>query len=798
MRAFRPGVLLSAFATLSISLVCACPAQAETPDALCGAGNASAAVGNPRIEGLRQATETAEERAKSRGAATNDIRMLEVPFDSNEVPDVATRAAYCTAAGEVMRLSAQGSQFQAQTYLLSGYRLAAGADIERIASLAAFRLGLVSSSGSAVTGARGGSRSARRSSASLTDAVVRTANVSNDGVCAGLEVSDLFDNANGYIAEISLQCAARRALRANNPELATLANLRLGRLRLDLAESAGVAADEMKSIAITDVTRALQEAQQIPAPAMRAELIGRLLSTSFDLGARPEASFGAGLAAMREAAHGNAVAEAYADAIEARGAILADDNERAKALLEQAILQEAQRSLPARLPEYYLLLADADPARRKEHTFAAYTALNNIRPLLPRTDPLTEESTFSVSMRRVFERAVDAELTNSARAGEPLRIGKAQEIIEAYRQAELQSVFGSECLPVRAALRPNELRNDEIILYPILLPDRVELLYVSGAEVQGGQVRYHRLPANRSANRETVAKLAEEIVLSLGYGDDNNWREPARALYDLLIAPIEDKLRPGTMLAIIPDGALRAVPFAALLAADGQFLVQKTRLSVAPALAFSQPGEPKRTSAPTIVAASLQRELSLPAGFFPRLEGTADEARIAARSSRGGLFIADFKKADLVQALSDKPVDVLHLATHASFNGRSDRAFVVANGETIPLSELRALIAQNRARGDELSLLVLSACETAVGDDEASMGLAGAAVQAGALSAIASLWQVNDAGTAELMKQFYSRYSSGTSRSEALREAQLALISSSGDNADPNIWAAFTLLGAWR
>lgn len=199
-----------------------------------------------------------------------------------------------------------------------------------------------------------------------------------------------------------------------------------------------------------------------------------------------------------------------------------------------------------------------------------------------------------------------------------------------------------------------------------------------------------------------------------------------------------------------------------------------------------------------IVAASLQKELTLPAGFFPRLEGTAQEARIAADSSSGGQFIADFKKADLITALSSRQVDVLHLATHASFNGRSDRAFVVANGETIPLSELRDLIAQNRARGDQLALLVLSACETAVGDDEASMGLAGAAVQAGALSAIASLWQVNDAGTAELMKQFYSGYSAGHSRSRSLRDAQLALIAGGGANADANIWAAFALLGAWR
>jgi CHAT domain-containing protein len=141
---------------------------------------------------------------------------------------------------------------------------------------------------------------------------------------------------------------------------------------------------------------------------------------------------------------------------------------------------------------------------------------------------------------------------------------------------------------------------------------------------------------------------------------------------------------------------------------------------------------------------------------------------------------------------------VLHLATHAAFNGRSDRAFIVANDEVIRLSELRDILAENRVRGELLELLVLSACETAVGDDEASMGLAGAAVQAGALSAIASLWQVDDSGTAELMRQFYANLASGQSRSEALRQAQLSMIRSGGNNADPFIWSAFTLLGAWR
>jgi len=190
--------------------------------------------------------------------------------------------------------------------------------------------------------------------------------------------------------------------------------------------------------------------------------------------------------------------------------------------------------------------------------------------------------------------------------------------------------------------------------------------------------------------------------------------------------------------------------------------------------------------------------MNLPVGFFSELAGTGEEARIAVQYATSGQALPDFTKADLAAALDGRRIDVLHLATHAAFNGRSDRAFIVANGEVIRLAELREMIESSRTRGDILDLIILSACETAVGDDEGSMGLAGAAVQAGARSVIGSLWQVSDTGTAELMSQFYRRYSAGESRSQALRDAQLALIAGGGDNADPGIWAAFTLLGAWR
>lgn len=798
---FRKYCASSCAALILAATAGAVPARAATSDVICGESAEAADPRYPRAEDLRRVTRSVE-ATTLRGAGPANLSdaftALDVALDSTRAADTLALAEYCTAAGEVMRRSPQGSQFQAQTYLLNGYRLAAAAGAERTASLAAFRLGLVSSSGSAVAGARGGTRSARRGG-ELVATEPAAAPAFGDAACTSLGVNDILDYTNGYIAETALVCASNRAAAAQEPQLAALAGLRLGRLRLGLAESPGLPREDIRAFALTDVLAALPLAATVAEAPMRAELSGRLVATALDLGATPREVLDKGVATMRAAAPEDPAILAYADAIEARLALLAGDPARATALLGGAILREAQRPLPARMPEFYLLLAEADPVRREQHVFAAYTALNNIRPLLPRTDPLTEESTFALQMRRVFEAAVDSELTAAGAANEFARIDKAQEIIEAYRQAELESVFGSECLPARDALRPEQLRADEVLLYPILLPDRVELLYVAGLDIPGSKVRYLRLPPNRNANRASVARLAAQMVESLSASDDNDdWRKPARALYDILIAPIESQLRPGSMLAIIPDGPLRAVPFAALPAADGQFLIQKTRLSVAPALAFSQPGDRKRSATVAIVAASLERALDLPAGKFGALVGTAKEAQIAAKSSRDGQFIPDFKKADLVAALSSRPVDVLHLATHASFNGRSDRAFVVADGETIPLSELRGLISQNRARGDQLALLVLSACETAVGDDEASMGLAGAAVQAGAMSAIASLWQVDDVGTAQLMEQFYARYSAGRSRSESIREAQLALLDGGGPNARPFVWAAFTLLGAWR
>jgi CHAT domain-containing protein len=784
------------FGGLAATLALPDAALAQAPgaalaDRICAAAPDMAADRVPSDAALLLAADTVERQLaqlRTQGdAAAADPSLLALPADSAAAPGAQALARYCAAAGELMRLSASGSQRQALNYLIAAYRYASEAGDSRAPQIA-YRLALVGAREPGVEGARGASDARRAVAAEDMARMVEEARDQAAATCGELSSDALADLTTRQVSLTALTCAADQALANGDPALAALANLRLARLEGDAAELPDEDRETFRTFARERAQRALPLALSLPAGAERTELVGRLAEIAIRYGDRGGEALREALASL-SAEPTDAQAMSLAASLEARLALARGDRPAAAARAQAAILAESRRPAPARLPLHYLLLAEADPDNRAAHVHAAYVALDNLRPLLPRLDPLTEESSFGLYMRDVFAAAAAAQLDGAAAGDETIRIGRAQQIVEAYRQAELQSAFGSECLQGRAAPSTQELREGETILYPLLLPDRVELLIVSRDGTR-------RLPPNRSVGRADMARLVETVALELAARDDASWRAASRRLYDILVAPVADRLAPGGILAIVPDGPLRALPFAALIGPDGRFLVQETRLSVIPALAFAQPGS-GGDGRLNVLAASLQRAVDLPLGSFVALTGTEREARIAVQFAQGGRFVPDFTRAELQSALA-QPIDVLHLATHAAFNGRSDRAFIVANGEVIRLSELRDMIAATQLRGRGIDLIVLSACETAVGDDEASMGLAGAAVQAGASSVIGSLWQVNDAGTAELMQNFYSRFAGGRSRSEALREAQLALIEGGGDNAHPNVWAAFALLGAWR
>ena len=96
-----------------------------------------------------------------------------------------------------------------------------------------------------------------------------------------------------------------------------------------------------------------------------------------------------------------------------------------------------------------------------------------------------------------------------------------------------------------------------------------------------------------------------------------------------------------------------------------------------------------------------------------------------------------------------------------------------------------------------IELLVMSACQTARGDDRAVLGLSGFALRSGARSTLGSLWPVSDESTTELMILFYQQLAKGDiSKAEALRQAQLQLLKDS-KFSHPYFWSAFILVGNW-
>lgn len=785
MLASRVFAIFAAFAAILL----ATPASAASPGSLCRASDAPALV--PSADAVSAAAtraEAAAERRRTGTAGASELDVLTIPEGGEASIPPAILARYCAAAGELMRLDPGGNQSEARQFLSAGLTLARAGGDAAVEARAAYQLGLVLLTGEGANGTN--TRGAARPAMVEPAATTRLAVADENDPCRAV-AAPVLRGIGRFLARSALACSAGRAAAGGDPDRAALAQLRLARLLLSDIAAAPFRAASLRRDAGAAAAEGLRQTANIADPDRRALLTARLADVVAATDPQ-SATLQQAIRDLRSVPTADPGAAAEAAALEGRILLAAGDRAGAAAALQEAIFLEGQRSQPLQMPKWLMLLAEAAPERRSALVLQAYRALEAIRPLLPLNDPLTEESVFALQMRPVFEAAVATQLAE--RGNDPARIAGVQRIVEAYREAELQSAFGANCVPTRDPVDPAQLRAGEVLLYPILLDDRVELLYVAGGTAGA---RFNRLEIARPVTRTAVAGMVSDMVTSMTDGGDERWKDASRGLYDLLIKPIEGELAEGKTLIIVPDGPLRALPFAALLDDKGQYLIERVGLALAPALAYSQPGRDRKAGGePHVVAVSLQKEVKLPAGTFARLEGTREEAQAAV--GKRGTLIEDFKAEDLRRALARGNVDILHLATHAAFNGRSDRSFIVANGEAIPLADLRALIGSGRARGDELDLLVLSACETAVGDDLASMGLAGAAVQSGAESAVASLWPVNDTGTVALMKGFYDEFRAGDGKAEALRAAQLAMIRRSGDLSHPSIWAAFTLLGGWR
>jgi CHAT domain-containing protein/tetratricopeptide (TPR) repeat protein len=325
-----------------------------------------------------------------------------------------------------------------------------------------------------------------------------------------------------------------------------------------------------------------------------------------------------------------------------------------------------------------------------------------------------------------------------------------------------------------------------VLLYPLILGDQLEIIFFSP----------NSLPVSRTVkiSKAKLESLITEYRAGLLDAGSEDVKDASKALYDVLIKPIESELSAAKAETILyaPDGILRYVPLTALY--DGkQWLAEKYKVSNLIAYSLSD-FSPKPKNPPNILAGAFGGNAGAKKFGQSALPATLTEVKAIANSFPNSVTLTEDNFSRQAIESKFKNHNILHLATHAEFNtGSPDNSFIIfGNGDKIRLGEIADWQIPN------IDLIILSACQTGVGklgDGVEILGFGYQVQKAGAKTAIASLWAVNDEGTQALMEAFYRELKKGdVTSTEALHRAQVALIKSSKFN-HPNYWSAFFAIG---
>ncbi|MEQ9552151.1 MAG: CHAT domain-containing protein [Coleofasciculus sp. G3-WIS-01] len=340
--------------------------------------------------------------------------------------------------------------------------------------------------------------------------------------------------------------------------------------------------------------------------------------------------------------------------------------------------------------------------------------------------------------------------------------------------------------------------------------EQLELILVTAE----GEVMRFAVPG---ATREKVLNMSQQLRRAV---TDVRIPRPylpvAQQLYQWLIAPLEAELasREINNLAFVVDVGLRSLPMAVLHDGDG-FLLERYSIGLMPSLSLTDTRyvDVRNLEVLAMGASEFTDQNPLPAVPI-------ELATIADKLWQGESFLNyTFTPQRLKTVRNRTPFGILHLATHGEFkSGKPENSYIQFWDTKLSLDKIRELGLSN----PPVELMVLSACRTALGDEEAELGFTGLAVQAGVKSALGSLWYVSDEGTLGLMTTFYSQLKQVPIKAEALRQAQLAMIRGEvrledGQLVTPNgtillppqltelpdrelthpyYWSAFTLVGS--
>jgi CHAT domain-containing protein len=391
----------------------------------------------------------------------------------------------------------------------------------------------------------------------------------------------------------------------------------------------------------------------------------------------------------------------------------------------------------------------------------------------------------------VFFELADLLLENVATIEDPAEVERSlravRDTIEEVKVAEVQEYFDNACMIGSGSSEAVErVASNAAIIYPILFDDRVELLVSlpSGLKRYRSEVGLNELTREVRLFRRGIERFdGQEKYLEQGY-----------RLYGWLIEPAISDLEAENIdtLVMVPDGPLRTIPMSGLY--DGErFMIERFAFATTPGLMLTDPQPLKRENVETLAVG-----LTEAVQGFSALPNVGAELENITKLFPATTYVDEqFRGEQIESEIARGDYSIVHVATHGQFDSDHTRSFLLTYDEKLTMDELRETIGARQFSDDPVELLVLSACETAAGDDRAALGLAGVALQAGARTAVATLWFINDESTADMVSEFYRQLdSSDLSKAEALRAAQLSLLEQPRYR-HPSYWAPFLLIGNW-
>lgn len=356
------------------------------------------------------------------------------------------------------------------------------------------------------------------------------------------------------------------------------------------------------------------------------------------------------------------------------------------------------------------------------------------------------------------------------------------------------------------------------LFYPLVLEDRLELVLF----IDNDPPIHRTVKISKTQLEKAIENFRREVTDPIS----DAIRQPARELYSWMIQPLIADLEQHDIKTLIyaPDGKMRYLPIAALY--DGkQWLIEKYQINYITALSLTNLN-PQTLDRPRILAAafteaSSQIKVGNKEFSFNAIPEARNEVETLAQNFPGTTILlgADFSRETINPDRLNR-YNIIHLATHGQLvSGDPRESFILLNkNEYITLEQIQEWKLSN------VTLVVLSACQTALGDRLTENYAPGIEIigfgyqlqQAQVRATIASLWSINDVGTKNLMSEFYAGLQKGNMNSvEALRQAQIALIkngtvseqnqqglgdvnSASTDTSylsHPYYWAPFILIG---